>query len=128
MMRYPELHLPWYFTDLLAPDEPIEAAVRADVLHPWTRPSVRTFHGRLPSGSSRRLRIATPLDGSARFLARGRPRVSLELLSGHRILARARPRRSGTTLRFTVCGQRRLTVRITAVTGHGSYALRSTRP
>ena len=128
MMRYPELHLPWYFTDLLAPDDAIEAAARADVVYPWRGPSTRTYRGRLPAGASRRVRVATPLDGSARFSTSGRADVVLELLAGRRVLARARPHGRTTRLNFTICGQRRLTLRLTAVRGGGRYALTVSRP
>ena len=47
MQQFPMLHMPWTYTDLLAPDDATETAIRADVLHPWTGPTSRRYTGRL---------------------------------------------------------------------------------
>ena len=37
---------PWYYNELMRPDAKAFAAIRRDVLHPWTGPRSRTFRGR----------------------------------------------------------------------------------
>jgi hypothetical protein len=120
--------MPWSYTDLLAPDDATETAIRADVLHPWTGPTSRRYTGRLGIGRSRTLRLAFPLDGTARLTATGAVKLRLELLAGRKLVARAQPGRSGTKLSFTICGSRQLRARLTAVRGSGAYALTVSRP
>ena len=128
MMHFPQLHLPWGYTDLLAPDDGVERALRADVLRAWAGPTSRSYTGRLRRGGSRTVRVAAPLDGTARLTVTGRPSVALEVRAGRKLLARARPRRTSTRLTVTVCGQRRLAVRLTAVRGSGRFSLELSRP
>ena len=44
-MHYPQQ--PWYYNELMHPNAKAFAAIRHDVLDPWTGPRSRTFHGRL---------------------------------------------------------------------------------
>jgi hypothetical protein len=111
MQQFPLLHLAWGYTDLLAPDDATEAATRADVLDPWSGPTRRRYTGR-----SRRLRLAFPLDGTARFTVTG---ARLELYAGRTLLA------GGRRFSLTICGNRRLTARLR---GSGAYALTVSRP
>jgi hypothetical protein len=62
-LHYPDA--PWYFNELMRPG-PVElAAIRRDVLRPWTGPRSRTFRGRLgPRRSERRFAIRVKLDGN----------------------------------------------------------------
>src|SRR5207248_3248460 len=65
---YAHLHYPnvvWQFSPLLRPDEGTFAAIRRDVLQPWTGPLSRTFRGSLRGGrraTSTLLRLS--LDGT----------------------------------------------------------------
>jgi hypothetical protein len=64
---YAHLHYPgapWYYSELMRPDARSLAAVRRDVLHPWTAPRTRTFRGRLgPRRKARSFHIKVRLDG-----------------------------------------------------------------
>jgi hypothetical protein len=128
MQQFPMLHLSWGYADLLAPDDLTAASIRADVLQPWTGPTARRYAGRLALGRSRSLRLAFPLDGTAKLTATGAVKLRLELLAGEKLVARAQPGRSGTKLSLTICGSRHLTARLTAVRGSGAYALTVSRP
>jgi hypothetical protein len=128
MQHFPQLHLAWQYTDLLAPDDHTESALRRDVLQPWMGPTLRTYRGTLRAGGSRALALRFPLDGTARISVTGRPRVAVELRAGGRVLARARPRGGRTRASATICGQRHGRVRLTAVRGSGAYTVRVSRP
>jgi hypothetical protein len=65
-MHYPQAD--WYYNDLMRPNAKAFTAIRRDVLHPWTGPRSRTFHGRL--GRLHQLRtfhIRLELDGDVAF-------------------------------------------------------------
>jgi hypothetical protein len=65
-MHYP--HQPWYYNDLMRPDAKAFAAIRRDVLHPWTGPRSRTFHGRLGKRNDvRTFHLRLELDGDVDF-------------------------------------------------------------
>jgi hypothetical protein len=65
-MHYP--HQPWNYNQLMRPDAGTFAAIRRDVLHPWTGPRSRTFHGRLGKRrGSRTFHIEVKLDGDMAF-------------------------------------------------------------
>jgi hypothetical protein len=128
MIHFPELHLAWGYTDLLAGDEHSEAAARLDVVRPWTSPATRSYRGRLVAGRSVRSHLRFPLDGTAELTVTGTPRVAIELAAGRRPLARARPRGGTTRLSYTVCGQRRVALRLSSLRGSGPYVLKVTKP
>jgi hypothetical protein len=61
-MHYP--HEPWYYNELMRPNAQAFAAIRRDVLEPWTGPRSRTFHGRLGKRHTvRTFHIQVRLDG-----------------------------------------------------------------
>jgi hypothetical protein len=107
MMQFPGLHYPWAYADQLAPDENAEAAIRADVTHPWTGPRERRYTGALALGATRSLQIATPLDGTARITVTGSPRVAVSVLDHGRRVGSEPPRGTRTRVKLSICGQRR---------------------
>ena len=128
MQQFPMLHMPWNYVDMLAPDDVTAAAMRSDILQPWTGPTTLSYAGRLARGGTRSLRLRFPLDGSSTFKASGTVRLRLELLAAGKVVARAQPSRSGTRMAFTICGSRQLVARLTALRGSGRYALTVSRP
>ncbi len=61
-LHYP--NTPWNYNRMMRPTPAALAAIRRDVLHPWTGPRVRTFHGRVgPHKRSRTFHIRATLDG-----------------------------------------------------------------
>ena len=92
------------------PDATALRLLELDVLQPWAGPTTATYRGT----GKRLLRIATPLDGS--FSARG---ARLELLiSGKPVLR-------GKAIRYRVCGQRTVQLRVDAP---GRWAVTVSRP
>lgn len=65
-LHYPDQ--PWYYNDLMRPSPKAFAAIRRDVLDPWTGPRSRTFHGRVgPRHGTRTFHIKVALDGDIRL-------------------------------------------------------------
>ena len=65
-MHYPQQ--PWYYNELMHPNAKAFAAIRHDVLDPWTGPRSRTFHGRLSQRHGQRtFHIRLKLDGDLDF-------------------------------------------------------------
>ena len=93
---------------------------------PWQGPTVERVSGRLARGGKRVTRLVMPLDGDARFSVRASRPVELTLFNGHRAVATARGR--GARVSYSVCGQRRLTLRLSARAGATTYRLTTSRP
>jgi hypothetical protein len=111
------------------PDAAALAAVRADVLDPWSGPSVATLHGRFAGASRSWTRsIATPLDGDVRI--RVNPADDLTITAGGPgVVARSHwDTTGGKELDFRDCGDRSLTLHVGRVTAAARFTLRITRP
>ncbi len=107
------------------PDAKALQLLQQDITSPWTGPTVRHVHGSFGFGSTRTIGVQTALDGSfaARLHAPARARFRLELYDGSTLIAR------GTTnVRFEICGQRALTLKVQRVAGHGSFTVDVSKP
>jgi hypothetical protein len=116
------------------PDSAALSAIDQDVVKPWLASPTTTMRGRfLANGLRRRLLpVATPLDGQLTIelrLPRGRL-DTLELLStGGRVVARGLWAGTSTRrLSYVVCGQRRLSLRVTRAGSPGRFAVTVTGP
>lgn len=120
--------------DSFYPDQAMLQAVEQDVLKPWTRSTTTRHTARFRQGGSRRwlLPVTTPLDGELTAELRLPPgRLdTLELLGADgRVLSRGLW--SGTSTRrltFVVCGQRRISLRVTSSGMPGRFDLALSRP
>jgi hypothetical protein len=95
------------------PDARALALLQQDVLDPWTGPTTVLLHG----ARGRQVTVATPLDGTFTAHAAGRARLVL-VISGKPVLR-------GRALRYRVCGQRTVTLR---VVDRGAWTAVVTRP
>jgi len=128
-VHYPEA--PWQYSSILRPDRTAYAAIRRDVLHPWTGPRSRTFRGRLVQGRSRSFKVRIALDGDMSLrmaLPRGAS-ADLEVRSpgfaaGHTVSGRGE-------LGVEWCRSRRVetaTLTVRAREGSGPFSLRVSWP
>jgi hypothetical protein len=126
---------PWnVVSQTLYPDSTALAALQQDVTTSWTGASVTRASGALGARvRSRTVAAATPLDGTLRVTlqAPARSRFALELRSpsGGR-LARAATTATvrARTVTTTVCGSRTVSVRVSRISGAGTYRLTIARP
>ena len=107
---------PWYLDESFRPTPRTLELALLDALQPW-RPSERKWRGRLRPGQTARLGI-TPLDGTLRARLVSAPAgAAVSVHAGGRRLAG--PAR---TVSLTVCGERRLSVRVSSARG-GAFVL-----
>jgi hypothetical protein len=112
------------------PDQAGLAAVEQDVVAPWIGPTTRVFSVRIPRGPRPvwTRKISTPLDGTLRIAPPPLP-GALVLLGDDGRPLRATDSWSQESLRYEICGQRSLTIRLTAPGGGvRSFDLRVTVP
>ena len=117
----------WPIVDeVFLPDEAALDRVLLDVTAPWLTNTRTVVTGRVGAGAaSRRVPIATPLDGRLRLILRApaSARYRLELLGPTgSVVGR------GATISRTVCGQRTFTARVTRLGLPGRFSLEVSRP
>lgn len=112
------------------PDKIASRRIYEDALMPWKKNTTKAFHFRLADDQPVVRRIATPLDGSLELHLRGPSRadVHVALLYGHTVVKHALGLGSVKTLRYRVCGERRLRFIVTAVNGSGPATVTVSRP
>ncbi len=107
------------------PDATALNLLMEDIASPWTGPTVRHVHGSFGYGSTRTIGVQTTLDGSfvARLHAPSKARFRLELYNGSTLVARG-----ATSVRFQICGQRTLTLKVRRLAGGGSFTVDVSKP
>jgi hypothetical protein len=117
------------------PDAGAFGAIEEDVLRPWSSPTVTTLPGRFLAWGPNvwRRTISTPLDGDL-SVALTLPPVAaydLDLLASDGRTVVGRGLWSGVarkSLRFTICGQRSVTLRVTRRGSPGAFRAEVSRP
>jgi hypothetical protein len=121
----------WLIVDpSFRPDAAALAALRADVLEPWTGPAVTAVRGRF-KGSARSwtATVETPLDGDLSIRVGASDDISLRSGDGHTVLARSTWTSSGGKVAaYRVCGARSLQVRVLRSRAAASFTLRISKP
>jgi hypothetical protein len=113
------------------PDHRALALIEQDVRQPWQASALRSVTLSARTSRSRRVPLATPLDGALDVRLNLAPTASYDmtLLDGKRVLARglwssARVK----SLQYTVCGERTLTLRLVRKSGPPRFVLRVATP
>jgi hypothetical protein len=113
------------------PDAQALAAVRKDVLEPWSAPSTKKIRIRFGRGQLVWTRkLATPLDGVlSTQLTTGSDAFELATEGGRTVLAQGSWTGSGgKALEYQICGKRSLALRVTRSGGPRTFTLRLTMP
>jgi hypothetical protein len=116
------------------PDAAALAAVRDDVVQPWTAPHATTQVGRfLRRNRTWTTRVATPLDGDLHVgltvPGGGAHNVTLLASDGRTVLRTASWNSSGgKSLEYRICGRRSLVVRVTRGSAAARFSLRVVAP
>jgi hypothetical protein len=106
------------------PDANALQLIEEDVTTPWTGPTVRHVHGSFGFGQTRTVSVATTLDGdfAAALRSPTKANMTLRLYAGPKLVA------SGKSVRFQVCGQRSLTLKVVRVKGSGAFTVDISKP
>ena len=122
---------PWQVvSNSLYPDDTALALLQQDVSTPWRGASTSTRTGSLTRTTRvRTYTVATQLDGTLKLSLRpsAGTRLALDVFASSTRLAHAAG--TGTLSRtLTICGQRSLRIRVTALRGNGSFRLAVAKP
>jgi hypothetical protein len=124
-LHYP--NLPWRYNDLMRPGRAGLAAIRRDVLRPWTANRTRTFRGRLgPGREVRRFSIRVSLDGDLALRLRAPAGAGYSVEAQTRGFAAGRGLRSGDGFGVEWCRRRpveHVTLSVRRERGAGPFAL-----
>ncbi len=106
------------------PDATALQLLQEDITTPWTGPTVRHVKGAFGFGQARTISVASTLDGSfiAVLHAPTKATMKLQLYAGSKLVA------SGKTVRYQVCGQRELTLKVVRVKGSGAFTVDVSKP
>jgi hypothetical protein len=106
------------------PDTKALALLEQDVLDPWTGPTVTHTHGSFGYGSTRRIDVGTPFDGTfiARLHSPTKAHMQLLALNGATLVAH------GTTIKLQICGARKLTLKVERTSGSGAFTVDVSKP
>lgn len=107
------------------PDAAALQALQQDIATPWTGPTMRHVRGFFGYGTTRTIAVQTTLDGTfaATLHAPTNARMRLELYDGTRLVARG-----PATVRFAICGQRSLTLKVQRLKGGGTFSVDYSKP
>lgn len=124
-LHYPDV--PWRYNELMRPGQAEFAAIRRDVLHPWSGPRTRTFHGRLGGGhESRTFRLTVRLDGDVTLELAAPRGMKTSIQAEARGFAAGRTLRGGQSVGIEWCRRspvEHVTVTIHRRAGAGPFAL-----
>ncbi len=116
----------WDIVDrALYPDATALALLEQDIVDPWVGPTLTHVHGLFGAGVVRTIGVKTTLDGSfvARLHAPTKAKFWLSLWRGSKLVARA-----ATAIRYEICGQRALTLKVERLSGSGSFTVDISKP
>jgi hypothetical protein len=108
---------------MFAPDAKALGAIEQDVLQPWAGYSLQKWNGAFARKGQRSITtLPTPLDGLVAVQLKGPAGSSLRLTGASHV-----KRASATLAGVTICGQRSLTMRVTAGRA-GRFSVTSATP
>ena len=106
------------------PDATALALLEQDIATPWTGPTASTLHGSFGTGVVRTFKVQTQLDGSfsAHLISPTKAKMRLALYNGSTLV------QSGTNIRYEICGQRTLTLKVQRLSGRGTFTVNVSKP
>jgi hypothetical protein len=129
-MHYP--HAPWNYNELMRPNAKAFAGIRRDVLHPWTGPRSRTFHGRVSKRHGvRTFHLRLELDGDVNFQLTAPPGAVYEVAAETPSFAAGQRLRNGAAFGVEWCRRKpvdHLELTVRRRKGSGPFALKVSWP
>jgi hypothetical protein len=106
------------------PDATALTLLEQDVTTPWTGPTASKLRGSFGTGVVRTFKVQTQLDGSftAHLAAPTKAKMRLALYNSGTLVQR------GTTIRYEICGERTLTLKVERISGRGAFTVNISKP
>jgi hypothetical protein len=106
------------------PDPAALTLLEQDVTTPWTGPTASKLRGSFGTGVVRTFKVQTQLDGSfvARLTAPTKAKMRLALYNRGTLVQR------GQTIRYEICGERTLTLKVERISGRGAFTVNVSKP
>jgi hypothetical protein len=125
LQKQGQTNIGWEIVDSsFFPDATALTLLEQDITTPWVAPATSKLHGSFGTGVVRTFKVQTQLDGSfnARLVSPTKSKMRLALYNGATLVLR------GTTIRYEVCGQRTLTLKVERLSGRGAFTVNVTKP
>jgi hypothetical protein len=106
------------------PDATALTLLEQDVTTPWTGPTASKLRGSFGAGVARTFTVKTQLDGTltARLVSPTKAKMRLALYNNGTLVLR------GTTIRYQICGERALTLKVERISGRGAFTVNISKP
>jgi hypothetical protein len=115
----------WNIVDpSFSPDATALTMLEQDVTTPWTGPTESKLRGSFGTGVVRTFTVKTQLDGTltARLVWPTKAKMRLALYNSGTLVQR------GTTIRYQICGERTLTLKVERISGRGAFTVNISKP
>jgi hypothetical protein len=106
------------------PDATALTLLQEDITTPWVAPTASKLHGSFGTGVVRTFRVQTQLDGTftARLISPTQAKMRLALYNAGTLVLR------GTSIRYEICGERSLTLKVERLSGRGAFTINVSKP
>ena len=106
------------------PDATALTLLQEDITSPWAGPTVSKLHGSFGTGVVRTFKVRTQLDGTlnARLISPTKAKMRVALYNSGTLVLR------GTSIRYQICGERNLTLKVERLSGRGAFTVNVTKP
>lgn len=106
------------------PDATALTLLQEDITTPWVGPTVSRLHGSFSTGVVRTFKVQTELDGTlnARLISPTKAKMRLALYNSGTLVLR------GTSIRYEICGERHLTLKVERLSGRGAFTVDVSKP
>jgi hypothetical protein len=106
------------------PDATALTLLQEDITTPWVAPTVSKLHGSFGTGVVRTFKVQTQLDGTftARLISPTQAKMRLALYNAGTLVLR------GTSIRYEICGERSLTLKVERLSGRGAFTINVSKP
>ena len=106
------------------PDATALTLLDEDITTPWLGPTAAKLHGSFGTGVVRTFAVKTQLDGmfTARLVSPTKAKMRLALYNAGTLVLR------GTSIRYEICGERSLTLKVERLSGRGAFTVNVSKP
>ena len=106
------------------PDATALTLLQEDITTPWVAPTVSKLHGSFGTGVVRTFKVQTQLDGTftAHLISPTKAKMRLALYNAGTLVLH------GTSIRYEICGERSLTLKVERLSGRGAFTINVSKP